>query len=218
VPSQSDRTAIPLGFGEVIAEAGDHIAHFYRGESEMLTVLGPYIAEGIRRRDRCLVLCDPETADKLRAWFSIQGLEVASAERSRQLVFHPGEPTRRAMRAFFERLETESRGEGYELVRVGGDGGWALAGRTSASEMLEWEALYDEAWGDSTYFLALCQFDLTRFGGDAIMDALRSHPLTVIGQTIHGNPFHIRAETLLADREGEPAQPTGLGRSQHPVP
>jgi hypothetical protein len=84
--------------------------------------------------------------------------------------------------------------------------------------LLEWEALYDEAWANTTHFLALCQFDLTRFGGDAIMDALRSHPLTVIGQTIHGNPFHVHAEMLLADREGEPGQSAGLARSGHRVP
>lgn len=212
--TETVRTAIPLGLGEVTAEAGDHIAHFYRGESEMMTVLGPYVAEGIRRRDKCLVICNPEAADKLRESLSMRGLDAASAEQSSQLVFHPGEPTRFAMRALFERVETQSRDGGYELVRVGGDGGWALAGRTSTSEMLEWEALYDEAWGGNRHFLALCQFDLTRFGGDVVMDALRSHPLTVIGQTIHGNPFHVRAEALLAEREVKPGQPSQGARSR----
>ncbi len=64
--------------------------------------------------------------------------------------------------------------------------------------MLRWEALYDQLSGE-WQILALCQFDMTRFGGDVVMDALRSHPLTVVGQTVLHNPYHTRPEVILQE-------------------
>ena len=54
-------TNIPLGFGGGAVSIGDHIGHFYRGEAEMFTVLGAYIAEGIRRGEKYAVMCSPVT-------------------------------------------------------------------------------------------------------------------------------------------------------------
>ena len=104
------------------------------------------------------------------------------------------------MRAMFERIEAESLEAGYKFVRLAGDGGWALAGGTSTGEMMRWEALYDQL-STGWQILALCQFDLTRFGGDVVMDTLRSHPLTVVGQTVLHNPFYTRPEILLQELE-----------------
>jgi hypothetical protein len=102
------------------------------------------------------------------------------------------------MRALVSRVEAESLGERYPFVRWAGDGGWALAGETSVCEMLRWEALYDKVSGD-WQILALCQFDMTCFGGDVVMDALRSHPLCIIGEALIPNPFHVSADQLLAE-------------------
>jgi len=40
---------VPLGFGDVTADVGDHIAHFFRGDDQRFSVLGPYIEAGLRR-------------------------------------------------------------------------------------------------------------------------------------------------------------------------
>jgi hypothetical protein len=191
---------IPPGIGNATVGVGDHIAHFYRGEAEMFGVLGPYVAQGITRGDKCAVISSPETADRLREWLASRGLDVAGALKAGQLIFHPGEATVADMQAMFERVEAEALDTGHKFVRLIGDGGWALAGRTSTSEMLRWEALYDQLSRD-WQILALCQFDLTRFGGDVVMDALRSHPLTVVGQAVLRNPFYTRPEDLLQELE-----------------
>ena len=167
----------------------------------MLGVLGPYVAEGIRRGEKCAVISSPETAEGLREWLRSRDLDPAAAQEAGQLMFHPGEATAAGMRAMFKRMDAESRDAGYKFVRLAGDGGWALAGRASTSEMLHWEALYDQLSG-GWQILALCQFDMTRFGGDVVMDALRSHPLTVVGQAVLRNPFHTSPEVLLEELAG----------------
>ena len=191
-------TEIPLGFGGATATVGDHITHFYRGEAEMFSVLGPYIAAGLERGERCAVICSPDSAIKFRAWLDARGLDAAAAEASGQLFLHPGEASRDDMHTLFDRVVAESTDAGYPFVRLAGDGGWALAGRATTGEMLRWEALYDEL-SDGLSMLALCQFDLTRFGGDVVMDALRSHPLCIMGEVLVHNALHADPTELLEE-------------------
>ena len=64
------KASVPLGFGDVTASVGDHIGHFYRGSDQMFSVLGPYVAEGLRRGDKCVIISSPDTEDQLREWLS----------------------------------------------------------------------------------------------------------------------------------------------------
>lgn len=187
-----------LGFGGVTASIGDHIAHFYRGKEQRFDVLGSYIAEGFRRGDRCVLISSPEDADQLCELLTSNGLDAAGARASRQIILHPGEATKEDMRTLVDRIEAESLNAGYRFVRWAGDGGWALAKRTSVLEMLRWEALYDDC-SVGWQMIALCQFDLTQFGGDVVMDALRSHPLCIMGQVLASNPFHVSPHALLQE-------------------
>ena len=189
---------VPLGFGGVTASVGDHIAHFYRGSSQMFNVLGPYVAEGIRRGDKCVVISSPKVAEQLLEWFTLQGTDAENARASGQLLLHAGETSQDDMRALVGKVEATSLKAGYKFVRWAGDGGWALAGKTSVEEMLCWEALYDKV-SVNWKILALCQFDLTQFSGDAVMDALRSHPLCIMGDVLSPNPFHVSPETLVTE-------------------
>ena len=58
---------IPLGVADALVSAGAHIAHFYRGEAEMFTVVGPYLATGLQRGEKCAFISSPETASGLRS-------------------------------------------------------------------------------------------------------------------------------------------------------
>jgi len=195
--ADTEAKTVPLGFGNVTAAIGDHIAHFYKGSDQRFSVLGPYVATGLRRGDRCAFISSPAAADQLRDWLRDDGIDVEAACASGQLILHPGEATEEDMRALAERIEAEALDTGHRFVRWCGDGGWALESEISVCEMLRWEALYDKCSTDWE-MLALCQFDLTAFGGEVIMDALRSHPLCVMGEVVVPNPFHMAPEELRA--------------------
>lgn len=197
-PNRDKTVKVPLGIGGLTASIGDHIAHFYRGKEERFEVLGPYIAEGIRRGDRCVFISSPADADLLCAWLTSKGHDTAKVSASRQITLHPGKATKEDMRTLVDRIEAESLNAGYGLIRWAGDGGWALSKRTSVPEMLRWEALYDDC-SAGWQILALCQFDLTQFGGDVVIDTLRSHPLCIVGQMLASNPFHVSPHALLQE-------------------
>lgn len=191
----SDEDGIPLGFGGVTASVGDHIAHFYKGPDQRFSVLGPYVSRGLQRGDRCACIVSPDTADGLRTWLRDAGVDVAAAQAAGQLILHPGEATEDDMHALAERIDAQAQEDGHAFVRWAGDGGWALRRDISVCEMLRWEALYDQCSTD-WQMLALCQFDLTVFGGDVVMDAMRSHPLCVMGEVVVPNPMHTDPDVL----------------------
>jgi hypothetical protein len=50
--------------------------------------------------------------------------------------------------------------------------------------------------------LVVCAYGLTRFGAGVMMDALRTHPLFIIGGFLHENPFFVPTDELLRELRG----------------
>jgi hypothetical protein len=196
-PTQTN-ASIPLGFGEVTAGVGDHIAHFFRGEEQRFSVLGPYVETGLRRGDRCVCITDPDTGAGLRDWLEERGVDVAGARAADRLMLHPGRDSEEDMKRLADRIDTEARDDEDPFVRWAGDGAWALDRELTVCEMLRWEALYDRHSHDWR-MLALCQFDLTVFESDVMMDALRTHPYCVMGDVVVPNPFHESPDAVRRD-------------------
>jgi hypothetical protein len=186
---------IPLGFGRVDAAVGDHIAHFFRGNDQRFSVLGPYIETGLRRGDRCVFISRPVVGEQLCEWLTGRGVDTDSARSTGRLLLHPGEATEEDMKRLADRIDAKARDEDEPFVRWSGDGAWVLEQDITVCEMLRWEALYDKHSTDWR-LLALCQFDLTVFESDVIMDALRTHPYCVMGEVVVPNPFHESPETV----------------------
>ena len=187
-PKRTDR-AVPLGFGDVSADVGDHIAHFFRGDDQRFSVLGPYIETGLRRGDRCVFVAAPSVGEALCDWLTDRDVDAADARANNRLLLHPGTNTVDDMKQLVERIDAEARADDEPFVRWAGDGTWVLDRTLTVCEMLRWETLYDEHTADWR-MLALCQFDLTVFESDVMMDALRTHPYCVMGDVVVPNPFH----------------------------
>jgi len=44
----------------------------------------------------------------------------------------------------------------------------------------------------------LCLRDLERTGAEVMMDTLRTHPVAIMDDVIHANPYYIEPDTFLA--------------------
>ena len=120
------RKSIPLGFGGTTASVGDHICHFYRGETETFGVFGPYVAEGIRRGEMCFVVASPEVAERLGEWLASHGVDAHRARKAGQLLQHLGEATK-------EDPFRDVRAKDAERLSFGPVTGW----RSAPSRFLE---------------------------------------------------------------------------------
>lgn len=45
----------------------------------------------------------------------------------------------------------------------------------------------------------ICVYDLAKFGGDTVVDIMRTHPMIIIGGILQHNPFFIPPEEFLRE-------------------
>jgi hypothetical protein len=75
---------------------------------------------------------------------------------------------------------------------------WALADLLGVDDLIEFEARvnyvipkYEDA--------VICAYDLTKFGASVVIDALRTHPVVIIGGLLQENPFFVSPDQLLLE-------------------
>ncbi len=181
---------VPLGIPDVYVDKGSHIAHFFRGDDERLTILVPFIRVGLAAGDQCVIVSEPSVFPVIRSRLEESHVDVESALESGHLVVYGGSSEVADMASTFEDVISTARRAGRDTIRIGGDMTWALGKMPTPEKLLEWEAFYDNHVGPQSNFVALCQYDHIRFGGSAIMYALQTHPLSIIGSIVQENPFY----------------------------
>ncbi len=179
-----------FGLTNVFVDKGAHIAHFFRGDQERLNILAPFLRAGLESGDQCILVAEAAASPIILDSLKKLGVEIESVLASGQLLVSDGSPSVDEMSAMFEDVITRSKSAGREVIRIGGDMTWALGKLPTTEKLLEWEAFYDKFVGPRANFVALCQYDHSRFGGSAIMCALQTHPLSIIGNIVQENPFY----------------------------
>ena len=179
-----------FGLPDIYVDVGAHIAHFFRGEQERLSVLLPFIQAGLEAGDQCLLIVEPSVSPNITNWLTDLGVDVERALEQGQLVVSEGSRGVGEMGSMFSALISKAMRAGRGQMRIAGDMTWALAKMPTSEMLLQWEAFFDSYVGTQVDFVALCQYDYARFGGGAVMAALQTHPLAIIGNIVQENPFY----------------------------
>lgn len=193
---------VKLGFEGISVSPGDHLAHFYQTPEEARDLRTSYLATGLQLGDRCLfMVADDEEAERLVADLEARGRDVASALEAGQLSLDRGRSSPRELR---ELLQTTLEEVGTEdsFLRWGGDMTWALDRMELSRDLLRWETACNlEATRDVVYF---CQYSLRDFPGSVVLDALRTHPLCIIGRSVQQNSLYEDPGEFLQELENRP--------------
>jgi len=183
-----------------------HICAFFNSVDEQHRVLRPFIKDGFDRGDKAYHYVDPERREEHLRWLAEAGINVQEALGTGQLEVWPWQdgPLRgerfdlQTWLASFEQVLQSGPAAGYAQTRVMGHMEWALLDLPGADDMIEYEARvnyvipkYEDA--------VICTYDLTKFGASVVMDALRTHPLVIIGGLLQENPFFVPPEQLLLE-------------------
>jgi hypothetical protein len=73
---------------------------------------------------------------------------------------------------------------------------WALLDLPGVDDLVEYETRINYVipkYED----VVICTYDLTKFGASVVMDALRTHPVVIIGGLLQENPFFVSPDQLL---------------------
>lgn len=207
VPSKGGdprRRDVALGFVPERTCEGSHICYLYGDDAERLWVTARFLESGLREGERVLHLTDTISVDE--ATRRLAGLGVDLGRLGQDLVVGDAAqancPSGRfvtttmleALRDFYE----TARAEGYVGARGTGEMTWSLdGGRYDLDELMDYEAQLNDVLRDHP-FTACCQYDLRRFDGQAIMDLLSVHPMTLVRGQLLVNPYYVEPAAFLA--------------------
>jgi len=193
-------------FGASVLGTHDHTCAFFRTRDEEYRVLVPFIRDGVGQGDRGFHIVDPARRHDHRRRLAAAGLDVERLERGGALEIRDwtsahlrdGHFDRKRMIALAAEAIAESRRRGFRQTRFVTHMEWALVSGTSMERLAEYESTANHAVppdGDPV----ICVYDLTRWGGQALVDTVRSHPLIIIGGILHENPFFVPPDEFLRE-------------------
>jgi len=192
-------------FGENLDE-GMHICTFFRTSAEKYHVLMPFICEGMEQGDRALHIVNPSLRSEHAHRIAEAGIDAARAEVEGQLeiieweqaYLRGGSFNQSAMLSLLPVLLNDGRTRGFPITRFIADMAWALNDPGAPDRLLEYECRVNLALpkaGD----IVICSYDLDKFGAAIVIDALRTHPIVLIGGIVQRNPFYVPPEELLKE-------------------
>jgi len=202
-------------FGENLDD-GMHICTFFRTSAEKYHVLMPFIQEGMEQGDRAFHIVNPALRSEHAQRIAEAGIDAARAEVEGQLeiigwdeaYLRAGSFNRSAMLSLLPALLNDGRTRGFPITRFIADMAWALADPGALDRLLEYECRLNLALpkaGD----IVICSYDLDKFGASIVIDALRTHPIVLIGGIVQRNPFYVTPEELLKEMNERESPETG---------
>jgi len=194
---------VSLGYGGLFARPGDHIAHFYESVEDRRALLVPFIREGLEQGDRCVYLAGSDGRKDLRSGLEAEGIDVEEARSDGRLELRRGLTTPQELHDLL-RVSLEEAAREATLLRWSGEMTWATDTMEDSRELMEWETICNRV-EERDRAIFLCQYRLAAFPGTVVMDALRTHALSVVGRAVRQNPFYMDPEAFLEEMEGRPA-------------
>ena len=210
-PSDTPTERIALGFANLSASVGDHIGHFFQTSEEWREVLIPFLKGGLSAGQKCVYVTSPDhPQNEIEEALAEAGVEVGAALASGQLVLGEGKTTSEEMREWLVEVLSDAE-QRFSITRWGGDMTWSLKKMPTSERLMKWESMCNVIDGPQVVFL--CQYDLTQFRGDVVIDAFKTHPLCIVGTSIHQNPLYMEPEVFLREKRDR----HGVAESERPL-
>jgi hypothetical protein len=183
-----------------------HICAFFNGIDEQHRVLRSFIKDGFERGDKTFHLVDPEQREDHLKRLAEAGINVQEGMESGQLVVRPwqdaplrgGRFDQDAWLASFEQVLQSGPAAGYAQTRFLAQMEWALVDLPGVENLIEFETRVNYVvpkYED----IVICAYDLSKFGASVVMDALRTHPVVIVGGILQENPFFVPPDQFLLE-------------------
>jgi hypothetical protein len=211
-----DTTGTSAQVAEITLGQHRHICAFFNSLDEHHRVLGPFIKDGFDRGEKAFHLVDPDRREDHLRRLAEAGIDVQEATGTGQLEVRAwqdgplsdGRFDQDVWLASFEQVLQSGPAAGYPRTRFLAHMEWALVDLPGVGDLIEFESLVNYVL--VKYEAAvICAYDLSKFGGSVVIDALRTHPVVIMGGLLLENPYFVPPEQFLLEiRERRSAGPT----------
>jgi hypothetical protein len=219
-----------MGYAREVRLAGSvldrawHICAFFNSEEEKYRVLLPFIKEGFDQNNHAAHIIDSRHLQEHLRRLDQSGIDVAEAETRGQLEIRSwhdipllhGHFDKDRQLELIDGLLREGRARGFELTRLVAMMEWALEDKPGVNEIVEYEVRLNQMLQKHDDVVC-CAYDLSRFRASVILDILRTHPMVLIGEVLHRNPFFMPPDQFLQElreRQGNASAGPGLEGSE----
>ncbi|MER8692884.1 MEDS domain-containing protein [Mesorhizobium opportunistum] len=200
------KTPTPIRFAGSQLREMRHACAFFNGDDEAFRVLFPFMQDGFARGDKIIHIVNPGERCRHSHRLRMAGIDTTTAEQSGQLEFRTnteaylrdGRFDQERMLDVFETLASGNAESGFPLSRIVCHMDWASEVRSHIDDLVEFEARVNDVWSRHDDAV-ICVYDLAKFGGDTVVDIMRTHPMIVIGGILQQNPFFMPPEDFLRE-------------------
>jgi hypothetical protein len=183
-----------------------HVCALFNGIDEEYRVLRSLIKDGFDQGDKAFHLVDPKLREDHLKRLAEAGINVQQGMDSGQLEVRPwqdaplrgGRFDQDAWLVSFEQVLQSGQAAGYAQTRFLAQMEWALVDLPGVGDLIEFETRvnyvipkYDD--------IVICAYDLSKFGASLVVDALRTHPVVIIGGLLQENPFFVPPDQFLLE-------------------
>jgi hypothetical protein len=194
-----------------------HICAFFHSAEEEYRVLLPFIKEGFERGEKAFHIVDPELHDEHLRQLASADIGTAESMQSGQLemrnwheaYLREGHFDQDKMLTLLQEVLDDARQQGFPLTRIVTHMEWPLEDRADLDDVVEYETKLNYLW-QQYKDPVICVYDIARFGGDVIVDVMRTHPVTIIGGILQENPFFVPPDEFLRELNERAATRKGL--------
>jgi hypothetical protein len=164
---------------------GDHVAFFFKNNSERLNLVIPYILNGLRNFERCVYIADENTVPDILAEFQRAGVDIGDATAKGALsvitkhdsylrhgIFEP-----ERMITDLDRDVRFALQHGFWGLRVTGEMSWALDLPSALGQLCEYEKELCRRW--PTHLGGLCQYNESLFTADVVSKMTGCHCVAI---------------------------------------
>ncbi|HVI79533.1 MAG TPA: MEDS domain-containing protein [Candidatus Acidoferrum sp.] len=205
----------PIPFAGSQLEESRHVCAFFNSEEEEYRVLLPFINDGFKCGDKAVHVVNPHQCEDHLKRLAAIGVETNSARQSGQLemktssevYLQNGRFDQDRMLEAFEQMASGNVNTGFPLSRIVCRMDWVVEGRSYIDDVIEFESRVNDVWRRHDDAV-ICTYHLSKFGGDTVIDIMRTHPMIIIGGILQRNPFFVPPEEFLREVRGRRAMRT----------
>ncbi|MFP4033468.1 MAG: MEDS domain-containing protein [Desulfococcaceae bacterium] len=202
----SDQEALALGFGGYCCNWGVHLCGFYETEEERDEIICGFLHQGDLDGDLQLYCPVEQNSERFRQTYRHRfpdgGTNLDDPDRfriqsARELYYPDGTFSPLAMDEGLEAFFEESQRNGPRNIRGTAEMAWALEAIPGAEHLMAYESRLNYFIPGKPW-ISICLYNLARFSGAQIMQALQTHPYAISGGVITENPFFRDPDEWLA--------------------
>jgi hypothetical protein len=200
------RAAAPISLAGFQLGETRHVCAFFNSDDEEYRVLLPFIKDGFECGDKAVHVVNPDQRRDHLQRLAAVGIDAAAAQQSGQFELRTNTETylrdghfdQDRMLEVFEQLASGNTKGGFPLSRIVCRMDWAAEGRSHVDSVVEFESRVHNVWRRHDDAV-ICTYHLAKFGGDTVIDIMRTHPLVIIGGILQQNPFFTPPEEFLPE-------------------